>query len=280
MKKILLLLGMLAACPAMAQVQSTESGTVTDTLSANPAAVIQPAANPVQPEVFRKNIVKINLSSLALNNTSLSYERSIRPKMSVVVDYRHMPVKSVVSAPLVKKALEKFWEEEDSEDLDAVFLGNNAYTGEIRFYAGDKPGARGLYLSLYGRYLHMKGAYHEYEYSSDVRTYILPFNLEMKGFGGGAMVGYQWLIAKRVTLDWYILGGHYGRLNVEAPALTNLRSMTSEERMGLKDDIESLNEEIPGVSLKATVTDEGVDVKGKAPFYGLRGLGFSLGVAF
>ena len=233
-------------------------------------------------EVFRKNIVKMNLSALAFNNYSLSYERSLTRKISFVAGYRFMPETGVSSIPLAERAIDRFLEEDDDvvDAMDRGTLANNTYTGEIRFYTGRKPGASGFYLSLYGRYMNLKPTY-SHDYDTGTRTYVLPFDGTLNGFGGGVMIGSQWLIAKRVAFDWYILGGHYGKLKGKLSATADLSTMAETERRGLEEDIEIANDELNGkVSVAATVTDKGVDVEGTAPFAGIRGLGFSLGIAF
>ncbi|GGK63813.1 hypothetical protein GCM10011405_09780 [Rufibacter glacialis] len=233
-------------------------------------------------EVFRKNILKINLSSLAFDNYSLSYERSISRKTTLVAGYRFMPETNVGSLPLVEKVVEQLEEEEDGlvEDLNRSTAANKTYTGEIRFYSGKKPGARGLYLSLYGRYMDLDATY-SHEYDTDTRTYVIPIDGNVKGLGGGLMVGAQWLIAKRIAFDWFIMGGHYGKMKVDMNGRTDLSTMTAEEKRELEEDIESIVDDLPGNSeVEATVTNNGVTVKGNAPFLGIRGLGFSLGIAF
>ncbi|MCC9135931.1 hypothetical protein ACFSKU_15790 [Pontibacter silvestris] len=52
----------------------------------------------------------------------------------------------------------------------------------------------------------------------------------MKGFGGGLMIGAQWLIAKRVVLYWYIIGAHYGKLKGDGSAVTDLDSHSASEK--------------------------------------------------
>ncbi|WP_210487872.1 DUF3575 domain-containing protein [Rufibacter aurantiacus] len=233
-------------------------------------------------EVFRKNIVKINLSSLVLNSYNLSYERSLTRKITFVGGYSFIPKTKVASIFAVEKALDKFIDEEDDmrDYLTNSTVADKTYTGEIRFYSGKKPGARGLYLSLYGRYMNLDATYtHEYEANSN--TYIIPIDGNVQGFGGGLMIGSQWLIAKRIAFDWYILGGHFGKMKLDLDGTADLSAMTPQERRELAEDIESINDDLPGgAKIDATVTEKGVTVKGNAPFAGIRGLGFSLGIAF
>jgi len=231
---------------------------------------------------FRKNNVKINLSSLVLDNYSFFYERSLSRKISFVAGYRFMPASTVGELPGVQKLSERYLEDEEDirDDLNNLSTSNNTFTGEFRFYGGKKPGARGLYLSLYGRYTDMQIDY-SYDYETNNNAYLIPLKSDLKGFGGGLMIGSQWLIAKRVVLDWYILGGHYGKLTGNADAAVDLSSMTAAEKAELQQDLESLLEvqDISYIS-EVSVTDEGVKAKVDGPFLGIRGAGINLGIAF
>ncbi|MCC9138197.1 DUF3575 domain-containing protein [Pontibacter silvestris] len=285
MKKLFTLVFFLSVLHSFAQTSYFPDEVTSDTLQSLPAsAEFQETALPdtIQKDVFRKNIVKINLSSLALENYSLSYERSLTRKITFVAGYSFMPKTEVASVFLVEKVTDKFMDEDDEtiEYMNLATVASNSLTGEVRFYTGKHPGARGFYLSLYGRYMNAKAAY-LYDYEAYDQTYTLPFDGTIKGFGGGLMIGAQWLIAKRVTFDWYILGAHYGKTQVSMPVLADLSLMTSEDKDALKEEIESINDHLNGkASLEATVSDRGVNLKGDAPFAGIRGLGFTLGVAF
>ncbi|MDF7815137.1 DUF3575 domain-containing protein [Hymenobacter sp. YC55] len=219
---------------------------------------------------------------MALYNNSLSYERTLTKKMTIVVGYRYMPRTTATSAFLVQKYSAQLDKEDADlkEDLNATLVGNNTVTGEIRFYSGKKPGARGFYLSLYGRYLNVD-ALLPHEYETDTRIYSIPLAGKISGFGAGVMMGSQWLIAKRVAFDWYILGGHYGKLQIDLHSESDLRSLSAAERQGLESDLESLSDDLPiKPKTKATVTAQGAKLTGTMPFIGIRSLGFNLGIAF
>lgn len=247
---------------------------------------VRPAAVVPDTEVFRKNSVKLNLSSLAFSNYSFSYERALARKITFVGGYSFMPTSSISSLPIVDKAIElaevSSDEEADSfeEDLKNGNVGSSAITGELRFYSGKKPGARGLYVSLYGRYTKADLSYLD-SYVGDFNIeHDLPYKAELKGFGGGIMVGAQWLIAKRVTLDWYIVGAHYGKLSGNLSALTDLSMLTEQERADLKAEVEDLFTIGDKKYVEATIKDNGMFGKLNGPFGGIRAFGFNLGIAF
>lgn len=233
--------------------------------------------------VFRKNIIKMNLSSLLLYNNSLSYERSLTRKITLVAGYRYMPRIRTTTSYLGRKLFENYEKNDEqqlADDLHSTYLGNNTLTGEIRFYAGKNPGARGFYLSLYGRYMDFNLAF-PYEHETESRIYTIPFNGKVTALAGGLMIGSQWLIAKRVTLDWHILGGHFGKLKIDMPGKADLSSMTSDEKRILQEDLEVVNIGIDrNAKVDVNVSDNGAQIRGSLPFFGVRGFGLSLGIAF
>lgn len=276
---------LLSVVSCLAQTDTTATQANPDTLRELPATTRvadAPAPLASNQAVFRKNIVKLNLSSLAFYNNSLSYERSLARKTTLVVGYRYMPKTTATSAYAVKKFAAQLGEEDEelNEDLQATLVGNHTFTGELRFYGGKKPGARGFYFSLYGRYLRLEASL-PHTFETETRIYSLPLATQISGFGAGVMIGSQWLIAKRVAFDWYILGGHFGKLQVKARSAADLRSLSADEKRGLERDLESLGQDLPlKPKTKATVSAQGANLNGSAPFIGLRSLGFNLGIAF
>jgi hypothetical protein len=256
---------------------SNTSSAQVDTVS--PAKTSSPTR--LTKTVFRKNIAKINLSSLAFNSYNFNYERSLSRKITFVAGYNTMGKNVLGDLPLTEKITKQFLEKDNDivNDLNKISVANNAYTGEFRFYGGRRPGARGAYLSLYGRYSNMKLDY-DYDYEGPTKNYLIPIRTEVKGFGGGLMFGVQKLIAKRVALDIYIIGAHYGNLKGNADAAVDLSAMPATEKADLKEEIEALAEINGKRYVTATVVDKGVSAKADGPLIGIRGLGFSLGIAF
>jgi hypothetical protein len=230
---------------------------------------------------YSKNRLKINATSLFLNNYSFSYERSLTRKISFVAGYRFMPKTVLGNISLVKKVIDQVAEDGDGikNDISRISMSNNAFTGEFRFYMGHKPGARGFYLSLYGRYAHFDLNY-AYQYETGAKTYDVPIKASTKIWGAGMMVGAQWLIAGRVTLDWYIVGGHYGSIKGDATGAADLSGMSPADKAGVKDDIESFFDTGNKKYITATVTDQGVQAKIDGPMVGLRAAGINIGIAF
>jgi hypothetical protein len=242
----------------------------------SPALLAQNTAAP-----YSKNGLKINVSSLFLNNYSFSYERMLTRKISFVAGYRFMPKTQLGNISLIKRIIDQVADDGDGikSDMNKIGISNNAFTGEFRFYTGHKAGARGFYLSLYGRYSQFNVDY-AYEYETDSKNYAIPIKASPRMWGAGLMIGAQWLIAKRITLDWYILGGHYGSIKGDASGVADLSGMSAADKEGIKEDVEGLINIGDKKFVTATVTDQGVQARIDGPMIGLRGAGINIGIAF
>jgi len=232
-------------------------------------------------EPYSKNRLKINVSSLFLNNYSFSYERSLTRKISFVAGYRLMPKTQLGNITLIKRIIDQVAKDGDGikNDINKIGISNNCFTGELRFYTGHKPGPRGFYLSLYGRYSQFNIDY-AYEYETGSKTFAIPIKASSRMWGAGLMIGAQWLIARRITLDWYILGGHYGSIKGDASGTADLSSMSSADKEGVKEDLEGLISIGDKKFVTATVTNQGVQARIDGPMVGLRGAGINIGIAF
>ncbi len=231
---------------------------------------------------YPKNNVQVNLSSLALKNYNFSYERSLSRKITFVAGYRYMPLSTVGDIALVKTVADKYLNDDDNlkNDLSNVSTGNKTFTGEFRFYGGKHPGARGFYASLYGRYTNMQVNYNYTYTTASNQKYVIPLQSNLKGYGGGLMLGSKFLIAKRVTFDWYIIGGHYGKISGDGNAGVNLSTLSATDKRNLKSQLESDFTLSNRSYVTAAVDNNGVTTNTSGPFVGLRGLGFNLGIAF
>lgn len=95
------------------------------------------------------------------------------------------------------------------------------------------------------------------------------------GIGGGLMLGYQWVISNKVSIDWWILGIHGGtsavHMRVDAAGIGE----SSEDVRKQLDDID-----IPGATKTSSVSGNTakLDITG-LPFFGVR-TGFCIGIAF
>src|SRR5688572_5209106 len=103
----------------------------------------------------QRNFVKLNLTSLALKNYSVQYERVINKTISLAISFRTMPGTTL---PFKNKILQIIGDEdkETAEILNSLQLSNFAFTPEMRIYVGRKGYGRGFYIAPFYRYASFK----------------------------------------------------------------------------------------------------------------------------
>lgn len=227
---------------------------------------------------YSRNIVKVNLASLALNNYAVSYERLVGRKISVTGSFRYMPKIKFTNTLLGKTILDIA--DEDGKDLEALATSNTAITAGVRFYTGNRAGAKGIYAEIYGRYGNFKLDY-DYSFTSNGKDYRMLIHGNANGFGGGLLIGGQFTVMKNLFIDIYIVGAHYGKTTGNIDGISDLRSMTPAERKNMQDDINDIAGDILTKDfIKAEVNENGVKGKLDGPFIGARALGISIGWGF
>lgn len=230
-----------------------------------------------QAQLVSPTVVKVNLSGAVFKNYQVQYERILTPRSTITVT-----AGASIDAPLpFKQALMDQYGEND----DAVRAINrtlfNKYTGtlEYRFYfSGQAP--RGWYIAPFVRYINMDIS-QDYTYTpSDGLLHHAHMNAKFNAFGAGILLGHQWLIGNRVTLDLWLLGPFYGT-NVTAdfvgedPLWKNLKPADITK---LHSDIE--NTTLPGYTTTATIAVPLIEAKLVGPYYGVRAFGVGLGYRF
>ncbi len=221
------------------------------------------------------NIFKINLTSIVLKNYSFQYERIINRKFSFALGFRTMPYGKLPLQGTIEKIV---GDNAEAKDQLANFnLGNTAITPEFRFYASKKGYGKGFYLAPFYRNATYKGSglKFTYENSAMVESTISMAG-ELKGNTFGLMLGAQWHLGKHISLDWWILGPHYGNGKGDFTGKTT-QPLTQVEQDDLRKELE--NFEVPLTTKKVIVNASGANVKLDGPFGGVRG-GILIGIRF
>ena len=228
------------------------------------------------------NIIKGNLTSFALKNYHLSYERSLNRFMSVSASYRYMPKGSLPLQSIAKKYIDN-----PAINFDLFQMGNNALTFESRFYLGLQK-MSGFYIAPYARFANFDLAVPvAYTYNPDAAvgsvigsnpiTKIADINGTIKSTSYGAYIGLQKQLLTKLVLDIWFIGGHYGSsngsLNFVAPEKLPSQAVTALQQA--LDDTK-----VNPFELKSKVTQNGATADMKGPWAGIRGLGISLGLRF
>ena len=235
------------------------------TKQASPESAAQPS---------KPNFIKTNLTSLALKNYSLQYERVLSKTVSVALTYRTMPTTFV---PFKSVVLNAVGDNQDTKDIiDQTKLSNYALTPEVRFYLGKGYG-KGFYLAPYYRYVKFttNQVPVNYEVIAGMKKSVT-LSGDLTANTGGLLLGAQWLLGKNLCLDWWIIGAHYGSGNGNFTGIPGT-PLTPAEQQEVRRQLEDID--IPLTHKKVTVTANNVSVNLDGPFGGLRG-GISLGFRF
>lgn len=208
-----------------------------------------------------KNLFKINLPSLVMKTFHFQYERAISKKISVGLGYRYMAKGALPFSSSLTNI---------DNQLGGLTLGNNAITPEIKFYFG-KGVFKGFYIAPFARFATYKAAI-DYEFEVNNSNQIIPLSGTLKTVTGGVLFGAQWRIAKKVYLDWSMLGPQFGRSNGQ---LTGKRALSAQEQQELRDKLNNID--LPIGKTTATVNANGATLNFDGPWAGIRaniGIGY------
>jgi hypothetical protein len=230
------------------------------------------------------NIFKGNLTSVALKNYQLTYERSLNRFMSLSASYRYMPKSSLPLQSIAEKYIDN-----SAINFDLFQMGNNAITVEGRFYLGLQK-MSGFYIAPYVRFADFDLSVPvEYTYTPDQTvgaiignnpiTKTAGLNGNIKSTSYGAYIGLQKQLLTKLVLDIWFIGGHYGSsngsLNFVAPENEKLPTQAVDALQKTLDDTK-----LNPFELKSKVDQNGANADMKGPWAGFRGLGISLGLRF
>ena len=229
-----------------------------------------------------KNIVKLNLTSFALKNYQMTYERSLNRFMSLSASYRFMPNGGLPLKSTVKKYIEN-----SAINYDLFQMGNNAITVESRFYLGLQK-MSGFYIAPYARFANFDLAVPvSYTYTpdatagsvtgSDPVTKIADMNGTIKSTSYGAYFGLQKQLLTKLVIDIWFIGGHYGSSN-GALNFVSPEKLTSKAVTALQQTLDDTK--LNPFELTSKVNENGATADMKGPWAGFRGIGISLGLRF
>jgi hypothetical protein len=230
-----------------------------------------------------KNLIKVNLTAIPLNNYSFIYERAIGKKISIGLGFRYMPEDNLPFLDQIGSAID---DEDTFNKIKDFKTGNMAITPEIKFYCG-KGVFRGFYVAPFARYAEYKGNVpFEFEYDGDENSATpnesatIKLNGKITSITGGLLLGAQWKLSKLIYLNWEILGPSYGSSKGNITGLLAGPLATDEAREGLRAELKDLEEsDIPLIKIKTSVNDDTNEAKADftGPWAGVRasiGLGF------
>ena len=224
----------------------------------------------------KKNNFKISLTSLIFGNYQLQYERSLTKRIGLVVGYSFIPKGAVPFRTQLNDLTA------DNADTQGIFenaeLGYKAFTPEIRFYLGKGYG-KGFYVAPFYRNVRYDITNVNFTFSSEpagVTKQNLAMGGELTANSFGLQLGAQFYLGKHITLDWWIVGPHYGTSKGDFVGITD-RNLTTFEQQELKKELDNI--ELPLSDIKTEVNTSGAKINVSGPWGGVRS-GISLGYRF
>ena len=220
----------------------------------------------------QNNILKTNLMGLAIKNYNVTYERSIARVLSFSVGLRHMPKTGV---PL-KSQIENLVNNKDFK-INDFQMGNTSITGEGRIYIGIKK-MSGFYVAPYLRYSSFDFTMPINNPNQQNAASIL-FNGKINATSIGLLMGVQHCFLKKLVLDLWILGGHYGKSNGVLKA-SEIPNMSNSEQNTLQNKLDEFKNIGPFKTSSRVTSSTTAEISTTGPWLGLRTFALSLGYRF
>jgi hypothetical protein len=245
-------------------------GQMTDTTALADSVIV------TKPKVKKpaRNFIKVNLMNLALRNYSFQYERALSKRFSVALGYRLMPTGGIPLWSTIETMVD-ITDKDVKDALTKVQVTNTAITPELRLYVGRKGYGRGFYLAPFYRYSVYETASLPIKVDNNTRSVNLSGKLTTHTFG--LQLGAQWMLSKRISLDWWIIGPQFGTHKSEFAGVQDTDFTQSE-----KDDIEQFFKDVSFPNLNLTSpppTNNSISVSTTGPWAGIR-TGLCIGVRF
>lgn len=226
---------------------------------------------------FKPNIVKLNVTALALKNISLQYERILTRRSAVAVGLRYAPEATLPLTSVIKRALlnEPGAERSVVSTIENTTLANFAITPEYRIYLGKGYG-EGFYIAPFYRYAVYNVKKMNVEYGDEMPAKNINLSGKFTANTGGILFGAQWNFAKCFKLDWWILGPSYGAGSGNIEGINSI-NFTAADKADIRKELDKID--IPLTEKTYEITENTVKLKLDGPWAGLRS-GITLGVKF
>lgn len=226
----------------------------------------------------KMNIVKVNLMAIALKSYSFQYERVINKRISVALGLRTMPTTGLPFTSAFNNIVGSD-DPQVSQTINDLKMGNFAITPEVRFYLSKKGFGRGFYIAPYYRFAKFKSSEVPIEYqTSPTTTNAIKLKGDIATHTGGLMFGAQWALGKYISLDWWILGAHYGKGNGSLSGVPT-SPLTTEEQNEIRTTIEDFSVNLPVGKITSQINANSVKAIIDGPWAGVRA-GLTIGFRF
>ena len=217
-----------------------------------------------------KNVVKFLPVNMAFNSLSFEYERKFSPKSSVTLG---------IGFPTPKPFASKFNLSSADNVITNDEFGSMAIRVAYRHYSGHHVQPVGFYYSPYLKYQKFTAKANNLRTDNGGASYHENYEVDANTMSFGFQLGWQFLIAKTVAIDFYPLGFEGGIGNITATVTTTDTNLIQKVYDNVQQNINDLPSVLKG-KVTASKSASQVDVKGSSiPFPMLRS-GISIGIAF
>ncbi len=223
-----------------------------------------------------KNIIKINATNLFFKNFDFQYERLLNGHWSVLYGVRIQPFGTFPGQGTLKRDVNTGNDVSDF-DRENFSSSNLSLTPELRYYFGSQSG-KGFYVGAFFKYNYYTAKDFNLTYvESPTSSVVVPIGGNFNTYSGGLVVGRQFELGSRFTLDLF-LGGHLGKAKGELNA--DYATLTSSQQtavQGLLDGVVLKHMSEKAVNAEVGKTHTTIKIDG--PWEAFRG-GVSLGWKF
>jgi hypothetical protein len=224
--------------------------------------------------ISKCNVLKFLPVNLYFHTVSFEYERMINPRNSITFQ---------VGLPITKSVMGKYGITANS-DLKRAEFGTSTLRGAFRHYTGRQMLPKGFYFEPYLNYHQIRGDARIAGLYDQGIEYAGASAIKLNSVNIGCQFGFQFLIAKRVSLDLYLLGFEGGFLRGDIITKSAMADPYDPLILTvIKQVIDQNISELPSpISNKLSVyqIDNGIVIKAtNAPYPWFRG-GISIGFAF
>lgn len=198
---------------------------------------------------FSAGFVKTDLTALTIRNYSVQYEKVVNKQTSISLRIKLIPG---FSLPLKNLIINTAGQDDPNiiRTIENLRLSHFAITPELRFYVSKKGYGRGIYFAPFYRYAGFKTNDLTIDYEDGTFTKKrIRLSGKLTTHTGGIMLGAQLYIGKKLCLDGWILGPHYGTGNGGFTGFAK-KSLNKVEQDNLRQELNNLD----FLHIKKTVT--------------------------
>lgn len=248
--------------------------TINTFAQANRGASMRSSVN--QRDEVPRNIFKVNLTGILLNNYGFQYERVLNKKISLALQYRFMPESGIPYKSFVQKKVGDD-DPNTTKIIDEFTMSNFAITPELRIYLSKKGYGSGFYIAPFYRYASFSSNDLNVFYTDDNNVeQSMKLSGKLTSNTGGILLGVQSTLSRHVILDISFFGPHFGAGSGNFSGVST-NTLSPSEQDDLRQELEDID--IPFVDKTVNVNANAVSMKLDGPWGGFR-FAISLGIRF